>query len=85
MMDFDEGIDLSFDVYFAVDELTLDASLDDDFNIDNTFFTDLLYTVGDLYGENSKARDVYVASYTKPTGRSWALARSVRKSWHRAN
>jgi hypothetical protein len=32
----------------------LDASFDDDFNISNTFFTDLLSTVGDLYGENSK-------------------------------
>jgi hypothetical protein len=55
-MDFDEGIDLSFDVYFAVNEFTLDASFDDDFNTGNTFFTDLLSTVGDLYGENSKTR-----------------------------
>jgi hypothetical protein len=55
-MDFDEGIDLSFDVYFAVIEFTLDASFDDDFNTGNTFFTDLLSAVGDLYGENSKTR-----------------------------
>jgi hypothetical protein len=55
-MDFNESIDLSFDVYFAVNEFTLDASFDDDFNTGNTFFTDLLYTVGSLCGENSKTR-----------------------------
>jgi hypothetical protein len=65
-MDFEEGIELSFDVYFAVIEFTLDASFDDDFNTGNTFFTDLLSTVGDLYAENSKTHlKIYHGSTTK--------------------
>jgi hypothetical protein len=56
LMDLDEGIDLAFDVDFVGNEFAMDEAFDDDFNVGNAFFIDLLSSIEDLYGENSRTR-----------------------------
>jgi hypothetical protein len=54
LMDFDEGIDLAFDVDFVGNEFAMDEAYDDYFNVGNAFFNDLLSSIEDLYGENNR-------------------------------
>jgi hypothetical protein len=53
-MDFDEGIDLAFDVDFVGNEFAMDKAYDDDFNVGNAFFNDLLSSIENLYGETTE-------------------------------
>jgi hypothetical protein len=52
-VDLDEGIDLAFDVDFDGNEFAMDEAFDDDFNVGNAFFNDLVSSIEDLYGENN--------------------------------
>lgn len=69
IMALNEVMDLTFEVEFSSNQFAMDETFDDDFNVGNTFFNDLLASIKDLYGENSRtcARNgqLYVTDWLK--------------------
>jgi hypothetical protein len=67
-MDLDDGIDLTFDVEFVDNEFAMDEAFDDDFNVGNVSFSNLLSSVEDFIWREQQNMCPHGVTYKKQTG-----------------